>query len=172
MTQEANADGPKAAGNRTPGDRRPASTTRPSIPAVLRPSLYSVTRRTLTSAFARDRIINFCKFRTCFRSPAFHAVKIRCRKRRTSSSARPESTAAQSKTSSSGPFAGGVQLAPRFRRRHVIKSLHRLTRLTSAPFQAGAPALSGRLCGKAPAAGAGPATPGFPLPVRLPAFAS
>ena len=54
-----------------------------------RPALRSVTRRTLTSVFARDRSINFCNWRTLARSPAFDAVKIRrrsrrCRNRRTS----------------------------------------------------------------------------------------
>ena len=49
---------------------QPASTTRPSTPAVLRPALISVTRRTLNRAFARERSINFCRLRTFFRSPA------------------------------------------------------------------------------------------------------
>ena len=80
------------------------STTSPSTPAVIRPALRSVTRRTLTSVFARDRSINFCRLRTFFRSPAFDAVKIRCRSRRTSSSTRRQSTACQSKSASSGPF--------------------------------------------------------------------
>jgi len=61
------------------------STTSPSMPAVLRPPLTSVTRRTLSSVLARDRSINFCKLRTHLRSPTLLAVKIRCRKRRTSS---------------------------------------------------------------------------------------
>ena len=65
------------------------NTTFPSMPAVLRPALSSVTRRTLTSVFARDRSINFCRLRTLLRSPACVAVKIRCRRRRTSSSAGP-----------------------------------------------------------------------------------
>ena len=68
------------------------STTSPSTPAVMRPALRSVTRRTLKSVFARDRSINFCRLRTFFRSPAFDAVKIRCRNRRTSSSTRRQST--------------------------------------------------------------------------------
>jgi len=69
-----------------------ASTTSPSTPAVMRPALRSVTRRTLNSVFARDRNINFCRLRTFFRSPAFDAVKIRCRNRRTSASTRRQST--------------------------------------------------------------------------------
>ena len=53
------------------------STTSPSTPAVRRPALRSVTRRTLISVFARDRNISFCRLRTLRRSPAFDAVKIR-----------------------------------------------------------------------------------------------
>jgi hypothetical protein len=53
---------------------------------------------------ARERSINFCKLRTRFRSPTCDAVKIRCRKRRTSSSTARQSTACQSRGSSSGPF--------------------------------------------------------------------
>ena len=45
------------------------STTSPSTPAVRRPALRSVTRRTLTSVFARDRSINFCRLRTRLRGP-------------------------------------------------------------------------------------------------------
>jgi hypothetical protein len=53
------------------------STTSSSTPAVRRPALRSVTRRTLNSVFARDLSINFCNRRTLARSPAFDAVKIR-----------------------------------------------------------------------------------------------
>src|SRR5664279_185779 len=81
-----------------------SNTTFPSTPAVLRPALRSVTRRTLRSVLARDRSINFCKLRTLLRSPACDAVKIRCRKRRTSSPAVRQSIASQSRRSSSGPF--------------------------------------------------------------------
>ena len=80
------------------------STTSPSTPAVRRPALRSVTRRTLNSVFARERSINFCNRRTLARSPAFVAVKIRCRSRRTSPSTRRQSMACQSKVASSGPF--------------------------------------------------------------------
>jgi len=80
------------------------STTWPSMPAVLRPALTSVTRRTATSVFARERSINFCKLRTRLRSPACDAAKILCHKRRTSSSAVRQSMAYQSRMSSSGPF--------------------------------------------------------------------
>ena len=40
----------------------------------------------LTSTFARLRNISFCRLRTCFRSPACVALKIRCRSRCTFSS--------------------------------------------------------------------------------------
>ncbi len=53
------------------------SATSPSTPAVRRPALRSVTRRTLNSAFDRDRSINLCNRRTLGRSPAADAVKIR-----------------------------------------------------------------------------------------------
>lgn len=46
-----------------------SSATLPSTPAVLRPALSSVTRRTLKSAFERDRSINFCRLRTRLKSP-------------------------------------------------------------------------------------------------------
>src|SRR6266516_7411632 len=91
---------------------QPASTTRPSTPAVLRPALASVTRRTLTSAPERDRSISFCRLRTLPRSPALLAVKIRCRSRRTLSSAWRQSTASQSTTSPSGPFTIAVPNLP------------------------------------------------------------
>ena len=81
-----------------------SSTTFPSTPAVARPALTSVTRRTLNSVLARDRSINFCKLRTRLRSPARDAVRILCRKRRTSSWAARQSIACQSRSSSSGPF--------------------------------------------------------------------
>jgi hypothetical protein len=87
------------------------STTSPSTPAVRRPALRSVTRRTLNSVFARDRSINFCKPRTLARSPALLAVKIRCRNRRTSSSIRRQSIWRQSKGASSGPFTATVVAA-------------------------------------------------------------
>jgi hypothetical protein len=89
-----------------------ASTMRPSTPAVLRPALSSVTRRTLNNALARERSISFCRLRTFFRSPALLAVKIRCRSRRTSSSTCRQSTASQSRTSSSGPFTVAVSNLP------------------------------------------------------------
>ena len=80
------------------------STTSPSTPAVLRPALISVTRRTLSSVLARERSINFCKLRTLLRSPACVAVKILCRRRRTSSSTWRQSMLCQSRSLPSGPF--------------------------------------------------------------------
>ena len=44
-------------------------------------------RRTATSALPRERSNNFCRLRTRLRSPARDAAKIRCRSRRTFSSA-------------------------------------------------------------------------------------
>jgi hypothetical protein len=52
-------------------------------------------RRTLTSVFDRDRSISFCRLRTRLRSPACDAVKIRCRSRRTFSSAESQLTLSQ-----------------------------------------------------------------------------
>jgi hypothetical protein len=48
---------------------------------------------------------SFCKLRTFFRSPACDAAKMRCRRRRTSSSTCRQSTAFQSRIPPSGPFA-------------------------------------------------------------------
>ena len=55
---------------------------------------------------------SFCRLRTFFRSPALLAVKIRCRSHRTSSPACRQSTAPQSRTSSSGPFTMMVSNLP------------------------------------------------------------
>jgi len=55
-------------------------------PGRARPALRSVTCRTLSSVLDRLRSINFCRLRTCFRSPACDTVKIRCCGPRTSSS--------------------------------------------------------------------------------------
>ena len=106
------------------------STTSPSTPAVRRPALRSVTRRTLISVFARERSINFCNRRTLARSPAFDAVKIRCRNRRTSASTRRQSIWRQSQGvvlwSTHHDLRRGVQLVLRFRDLGHL-SLHRLT---------------------------------------------
>ena len=58
-----------------------------------------------------DEPINFCSLRTRLRSPAFVALKIRCRSRRTLSSWVRQSMAAHSSRSSSGPFTLAVLLA-------------------------------------------------------------
>src|SRR6266566_3259905 len=150
---------------------QPASTTLPSTPAVLRPALTSVTRRTLTSAPERDRSISFCRLRTFFRSPALLAVKIRCRSRRTLSSAWRQSTASQSTTSPSGPFTVTVPNLPIGSGISVHLIIHRLTRPTSAPFRAGHLPVSGQLCGKPPAEVPARGSR-FPAAFRLPAFAS
>jgi len=47
-------------------------------PAVKTSALTSVTRRTASSVFDRDRSINFCKFRTRFRSHHATPLKIPC----------------------------------------------------------------------------------------------
>ena len=82
------------------------------MPAVLRPALRSVTRRTLNRALARDRSISFCRLRTFARSPARDAVKMRWRRRRTWSSTSGQSTDPQSSTSSSGPFTTALPWRP------------------------------------------------------------
>ena len=155
-----------------PAFSQPASTTRPSTPAVLRPALTSVTRRTLTSAFERERSISFCRLRTFFRSPALLAVKIRCRSRRTLSSAWRQSTASQSTTSPSGPF--------------TVKRCPTCPSVLASPFTRSSQAHLthvSSLSGRAPArirpvirepsgGGASTAVPGFLPPFRPPAFAS
>ena len=78
--------------------------TSPSIPAVLRPVLRCVTRRTLTSVLARLRSISFCRFLTFGQSCSRAALKIRCRSRRTSSSQACQSMASQAGSAPSGPF--------------------------------------------------------------------
>ncbi len=107
------------------------------MPAVLRPALRSVTRRTLKSVLARERSISFCKLRTLLRSPAFDAVKIRCRRRRTSLLTGPPVNRAQSRSRPlvrSPRRCRGVQLVLRFGcRRSSSSSQAHLT--TSAPFR-------------------------------------
>ncbi len=100
--------------------------TSPSIPAVRRPVLRCVTRRTLTSVLAQLRSISFCRFLTFGQSCSCAALKIRCRSRRTCSSCARQSilphwTGALRGWSSS-PFAlgaarhlghhGGTQVPP------------------------------------------------------------
>ena len=138
-----------------------ASTMRPSTPAVLRPALISVTRRTLTRALLRDRSISFCRLRTFFRSPACDAAKIRRLSRRTFSSAWPQSTESQP-GSSSGPFTCiGVQLAPRLWRPGVFSPQAHQTRVSALSSRAAA--LSGQLCGNRWRRSQHP-VPGFLLP--------
>jgi hypothetical protein len=157
-----------------------SKTTVRSTPAVLRPALASVTRRTLTRALLRDRSISFCRLRTLARSPACDAAKIRCLSRRTSRSAWPQFTQSQSSKSSSGPFTSrafiasacpliGVQLVLRFGRPDVISPQAHQTRVST---------LSGRGTSPYPASYAGTAGGGasiwsrFPAAFRPPAFAS
>src|SRR5664279_1017789 len=83
---------------------------------------------TLVSVLLRLRNISFCRLRTLFRSPSCVALKILCLSRRTCSCWNRQSTASQSRPTSSGPFTSraavavanavaviGVQLALRFR---------------------------------------------------------
>ena len=79
--------------------------TSPSIPAVLRPALRCVARRTLTSVLLQLRSISFCRLLALARSPSWTALKIRCRSRRTLSSWAGQLRASQPGTASSGPFA-------------------------------------------------------------------
>jgi hypothetical protein len=98
---------------RSPGVRARS----PSMPAVLRPLLCCVTRRTLTSVLLWLRSMSFCRLRTRLRSPSCAALKIRCRSRRTRPSHTAQSMLCQSRTSPSGPFtpASGKRPRPRSR---------------------------------------------------------
>ena len=155
-----------------------SSAVLPSMPAVLRPALTSVTRRTLNSALARERSINFCKLRTLARSPACDAVKILCRRRRTSSSTCRQSIDNQSGISSSGPFAAataGVAACAASRSSLPwrptcpsvpVSSIFESSQAhlaTSAPFRVRASPVSGRLSGT-DGGGAAHLCPGFLLP--------
>jgi len=145
------------------------STTFLSTPAVMRPALSSVTRRTLTSVFDRDRSISFCRLRTRLRSPACDAVKIRCRSRRTFSSAARHCTASQPGGPPSGPF---TTAAPAPQRRLTYPSVPasspsslsraHLTRV-SALSGPGISPVSGQLS-KTAGGGASHHCPGFLLP--------
>ena len=128
------------------------TTSRRSTPAVLRPALISVTRRT-ARALLRERSISFCKLRTLFRSPSRVAAKIRCRSRRTLSSWVRQSMASQPGGSPSGPFTPRAAIATAKAIAVIVSNLpfgsgavvstflRRLTRPASAPFQARASAL-------------------------------
>src|SRR6516165_2177802 len=150
----------------------PASTTLPSTPAVLRPALSSVTRRTLNRAFAREPSISFCRLRTRLRSPTCVAVKIRRRSRRTSSSTRRQSTASQSLISSSGPFTVTVSNLP------IGSGVSDRLVFTGSPdprqlpFGPGSTPVSDRLCASHPAEEPDRAVGGFPLPFGMSALAS
>jgi hypothetical protein len=91
---------------------REVNATCPSTPAVARPALRCVTCRTLTSVFDQLRSIIFCRFLTMARSPAFDALKILPRNRRTCSSCTGHTIASQSRPSSSGPFTVTVSNLP------------------------------------------------------------
>src|ERR1035437_4807145 len=150
------------------------STTSPSTPAVKRPALRSVTRRTLKSVFARERSINLCRLRTLGRSPACDAVKIRCRNRRTLSSTARQSTSRQSRISPSGPFTTTFVAASNLSSGSGViviflftGSPDRVSTLsrpgTCVPYPAGYP----RRLAEGPAI-----TSRFPVAFRLPALAS
>lgn len=120
----------------------------PSTPAVLRPVFCSATRRTATRALLRQRSINRCRLWTRLRSPSRDAVKIRCRSRRTSFSARSQSTWSQSSGLSSGPFTATVVPASNM---SVGSSATVIVTFTGSPdprqrpFRPGQQSLSGRL---------------------------
>ena len=132
----------------------------------------SVTRRTLSRAFPRERSISFCRLRTFFKIPLL--------RRREDSLPQPPYVVLDAAPIHGVPIQDlalrsvhrdGVQLAHRFRR---LRSsvLHRLTRPTSAPFRAGQPPVSDQLCGNHPAEVPVTQFPGFLSPFRLSAFAS
>ena len=166
---------------------RQVSATSPSIPAVLRPALRCVTRRTLTSVLDRLRSISFCRFLTLGQSCSCAALKIRCRSRRTSSSRVRQSMASQSEDRVLRSVhrhrvhprvrQHGVQLALRFRRLcpHRFKGSPAHVSTLSGP---GSSPVSGQLSGTA-GGGAGHAVPvscrlsahrrsllGHPVPAR------
>ena len=119
------------------------------------------------SALARDRSINFCKLRTCLRSPACDAVKMRCRRCRTSPSTRGQLIDPHSRASPSGPFTSAAMppLAPNL----SFGSGSSITGVLTGspdprqhPFGSGQPPVSGQLC---EATGGGPVScPDFLLP--------
>ena len=109
----------------------------PSMPAVRRPALRWVTRRTLTSVFDHDPSIILCSDRTLAQSCSRVALNILRRSLATFSSWVRQSTASQSRTSS-GPFTvtvsnlplGSKGPRPRRSKAHLP---------TSAPFRARQP---------------------------------
>ena len=154
---------------------REVNATSPSTPAVLRPALSCVTRRTLTSVFDRLRSISFCRLRTRLRSPSCDALKILCRSRRTSSSTGRQSIASQSRSSSSRSVHATDAVS------NVSVSVQRLSsrRLLSKAHLAHVSTLSGP--GTRPVSGQlsetrrwrrRPCWSRFPVAFRPPAFAS
>ncbi len=159
----------------TTGDHHLAVDT----PAVLRPALCSVTRRTLTSMLARERSSNFCRLRTLARSPACDAVKIRCRRRRTRSSTCRQLTNDQSVVSPSGPFttptpaAAGPAAAALAVRVGMVSNLPFgsgvIGSRASQAHQIHVSTLSGRSISSYPASYPGAADGGRPCGTRFPA---
>ena len=144
-------------------------------------------RRTLSSVLAREWSINFCKLRTRLRSPSCDAVKIRCRRRRTSPSTARQSIACQPRGSSSGPFT-----TPTTPGASCCAPVVRIVMASNLPFGSGAVVsasaqahltrvstlsgpgtrpVSGQLSGDDRRRGR-PHCPGFPSPFDVPAFAS
>ena len=150
------------------------STTSPSTPAVRRPALRSVTRRTLTRAFDRDRSINACNRRTRARSPALDAVKIRCRNRRTSRSTRRHSIWRQSSVWSSGPLTATCVVASSLSSGSgITSSFSSQAHLTaSAPFSGRVTRTRIRPVIRRPPAEGLASGRRFPAAFRPPAFAS
>jgi hypothetical protein len=152
------------------------------MPAVARPALRCVTRRTLTSVLAWLRSISFCRLRTRLRSPSCDALKIRCRKRRTSSSTVRHSMPSQSRTSPRGPFATATptavavcgasasNLPTRAGATNVFTPKAHLP--TSAPFRVRAAARIRPVIHDDVDGGADQELPWFPVAFRPPAFAS
>src|SRR5215470_2797875 len=150
------------------------SATSPSIPAVTRPALRCVTRRTLTSVLARLRSISFCRFLTFGQSSSLLALKIRCRSRSTSRSGLAQTIESQSSAlhpagRSSGPFTMRRLTCPRVRAVPAL-GLQRLTGPRQHAFASrtgGYPASYTRRPAEEPAT-----SPRFPAAFRPPALAS
>src|SRR5262249_35525343 len=150
------------------------SATSPSIPAVMRPALRCVTRRTLTSVLARLRSISFCRFLTLGQSSSLLALKIRCRSRSTSRSGPAQTIESHSSAlcltgRSSGPFTIRRLTCPSVRAVPAL-GLQRLTcprQHAFAPAPGGYPASYTRRPAEEPAT-----SPRFPAAFRPPAFAS
>src|SRR6266516_4882423 len=148
--------------------------TSPSIPAVTRPALRCVTRRTLTSVLARLRSISFCRFLTLGQSSSLLALKIRCRSRTTSRAGPAQtieshSSALHPNGRSSGPFTMRRLTCPSVRAVPAL-GLQRPTCPRQHAFASrtgGYPASYTRRPAEEPAT-----SPRFPVAFRPPAFAS